>query len=59
MVKNQLRILVPEMDFLEIIAAGDLTVTHAVVDSINREDLISNEIEISTDNITNDIFIHN
>ena len=44
MVKNQLRILVPEMDFLEIIAAGDLTVTHAVVDSINPEDSISNEI---------------
>jgi len=41
--KNQLRILVPETDFLEIIAAGDLTVIHAV-DSINQEDSISNEI---------------
>ena len=42
--KNQLRILVPETDFLEIIAAGDLTVIHAVAASINQEDSISNEI---------------
>ena len=41
--KYQLRILVPETDFLVIIAAGDLTVIHAV-DSINLEDSISNEI---------------
>ena len=44
MMKNQLRILVPEMDFLEIIAAEDLTVIHAVVDSINLVDSINNEI---------------
>ena len=44
MMKNQLRILVPEMDFLAIIAAGDLTVIHAVVDSINLGDSISSEI---------------
>ena len=44
MIKNQLRILVPEMDFLAIIAAGDLTVIHAVVDSINLGDSISSEI---------------
>ena len=43
MVKNQLRILVLEMDFLEIIAVGDSTVIHAV-DSINLGDSISNEI---------------
>ena len=42
--KNQLRILVPETDFLEIIAAGDSTVIHAVAASINQEDSISNEI---------------
>ena len=44
MMKNQFRILVPEMDFLEIIAAEDLTVIHAVVDSINLVDSINNEI---------------